>query len=625
MNPLARRTPPSPWGIGAKFTLFVALSVAVFLTLSLAVAGFLLSRYAITSADEIAEAYLDQTEARFARFFDELKELAQGLAATHAVRRKDPAGMRDLFLATVAARRSYLRAVYVGTASGAMHEWGEGTGFVDHVPAFPPGYDPRERPWYALAAAREGFSVTAPYRFASVDALGITCVLPLRAKDGRLEGVLGLDILLDDLASVLESLDIPKGGRAALLGPDGSVLASQFTLGDAHACPPTVLELAGGAARGGGTARRTFVGRVDGVLTRILARDAPQLGWTIVVGMPYDTALAPVRRVLNLLGVSGALLMALLAFALSVIARRLVVRPLERVVAVVNRLESGDRAARVGPGGSDEFGLLGREIDKLADAVDANARELEEKVRRRTEAAAALLAENERLRLLEERRRISRDLHDSIGAKLTNVFFCNGVARELARGLPGGPPEGLSAMHDKIETNCLAAVTSLKEIVLGLRDEEECEGVHETGRFADAIAAAAGERLDSGGITLDARIRARRALDALPDAVKADLRLVFDELVSNTLRHSGAARARLRLRIEGGMLRARFSDDGQGFDPGEARGMGLRNIRYRIERLGGRLRISSRPGGGASFAFTLPLPVKDAADASSPALAAERV
>jgi nitrate/nitrite-specific signal transduction histidine kinase len=63
----------------------------------------------------------------------------------------------------------------------------------------------------------------------------------------------------------------------------------------------------------------------------------------------------------------------------------------------------------------DEFGVLGDEFNKLVDTVDSYSRDLEEKVRLRTEELWQLQKENTQLRIAEERRRIYRDMHDTIG------------------------------------------------------------------------------------------------------------------------------------------------------------------------------------------------------------------
>mgnify|MGYP001427258935 FL=1 len=182
------------WGISHKFIALVSAAVAAFMLSAFLLTRTMLERYALDAADETAELILDQTDKRLVAFFSELEALARSLASTAVVKDADRAGMRDLFVSSVLARRGYLRAIYLGGSDGRMHEWGVGAEFVDYEPSFPPGYDPRLRPWYLSAINKDGFSISAPYRYASVDDIGITCVLPVIGDGGSFVGVLGLDM-----------------------------------------------------------------------------------------------------------------------------------------------------------------------------------------------------------------------------------------------------------------------------------------------------------------------------------------------------------------------------------------------------------------------------------------------
>lgn len=116
------------------------------------------------------------------------------------------------------------------------------------------------------------------------------------------------------------------------------------------------------------------------------------------------------------------------------------------------------------------------------------------------------------------------------------------------------------------------------------------------------------QRLESRDIDFDCRIRNRRALRELGEATRTELEKVLEELVSNTLKHSGASRVRLRLSAGPRGILLRFSDDGAGFDPAATRSgsFGLANIRFRVERLGGKASLRSAPGRGVEYSALLP-------------------
>jgi methyl-accepting chemotaxis protein len=586
-------------GISQKFILFISLSVLAFLACTLLISQDIMRRHALRSADELATTILDRTDKQIAQFFGDMEFLALGLAATRPVLEVDPAGMRDLFLANVLARKRYLRAIYLGTTDGYMHEWGEGEGFVDHIPSFPPGYDPRVRPWYLTALEKGGFSVSAPYLYASVDALGITCVLPVQDHAGKLIGVLGLDILLDSLASILDDLDIPKNGRAIILDSEGLVVASQFPTARSgeHTLQP--MDLPGGEAIFQ-SEQGAFTSVVEGTGMHFVYRRVDRFNWIIAVGMPYDAILASTRELLKAVTLFDLIMMTAMILAVAGITGRLIISPLNYIVSIINRKEGGQRNARAVIKSGDEFGFLARELNKLFDVVDGYSSDLEAKVKRRTDEMYQLQQENTRLRIAEERKRIYRDMHDSIGAKLTNIFFCNGVARNMA----GACKPELAEMFEGVESNCLEAVQSLKEIVFGMKEDDLIAS--DTAKF---LSLGIRQRLKTGGIEFDCRISGREALNACPAEIRSETGKVFEELVSNVLKHAKATKVKLRIRADAEELAIRFSDNGGGMIPTIADDAvsGLNNIRYRIERLGGTMNLESASDTGTMFTITIPL------------------
>jgi len=582
------------WGISQKFILFVSAAVLAFMVTAFLVTRTMLEDYALSAADETAALILDQTDKRLVAFFAELEALSRSMAATRTVMSVDVDGMRDLFVASVLARRHYLRAMYLGGADGRMHEWGVGVEFVDHAPSFPSDYDPRVRPWYRSTMEHGDFTISAPYRYASVDDIGITCALPVRRADGSFVGVLGLDILLRSLGSVLDGLQIPKGGKAVILGSGAEIIASQF----AEDRPEGMMLKRFGAGDVLSAPYGSFTGLIAGQATHFAYKRIASLNWIVVVAMPLSPIRESVRSLLDLIGIVELVLMVALVAALAVISGQLIITPLGHIVSVINRTESGQKGLRVNVNSSDEFGLLGDEFNRLLDTVEEYSSSLEDKVRSRTDELRKVQRENTRLRIIEERRRIYRDMHDTIGAKLTNIFFCNSVALDLAKD----GPERLREMLRAAESNCLQAVGSLKGIILGMSEDDR-----RASSFSLAVTAGARSRLEAAGIAFDCVVKDKRAIEELPSSMLDELEKVMDELVSNVLKHAAAAKVRFRLSLGRAGLSFRFSDDGRGFDPAAGHtGSGAQNIRYRIESLGGSLRVDSGPGMGALYRIFIP-------------------
>ena len=191
----------------------------------------LLKDTAVNNARELSQTILTETDKQINRFFTEIEHLTRSMTGFPAFYEVRVDEMRTIILSTVRARKEYLRAIYLGTTDGEMYEWGIGEGFVNNAPVFEPGYDPRQRPWYREALRAGDFTITKPYIYASVPKIGITGVQPLYHPDGRFIGVLGLDIMLDDLKRMVEELQLQKGGRVILLNQDNKVIVNQFDSG----------------------------------------------------------------------------------------------------------------------------------------------------------------------------------------------------------------------------------------------------------------------------------------------------------------------------------------------------------------------------------------------------------
>jgi signal transduction histidine kinase len=94
----------------------------------------------------------------------------------------------------------------------------------------------------------------------------------------------------------------------------------------------------------------------------------------------------------------------------------------------------------------------------------------------------------------------------------------------------------------------------------------------------------------------------------LSNAQKRNLLLAAKEIVHNAVKHSKATNLSVAAQQTKSLLRFVISDDGCGFDTNKpSPGNGLKNIRRRIEELGGSLQIESAPGKGSRFMYEIPL------------------
>jgi len=178
--------------------------------------------------------------------------------------------------------------------------------------------------------------------------------------------------------------------------------------------------------------------------------------------------------------------------------------------------------------------------------------------------------------VLEERRRIARELHD-------------GVAQELAY-IVAESSGALAAAAERALDESRRAIAALTRPV-----DEPLEV---------ALIQAAEEVAGRVGVQL--RIEVCGGAEVSPDEREALIRIVR-EAITNAGRHGGAENVSVELTNGHGTL-LRIADDGSGFDPRHTRvgGFGLVSMRERTEALGGRFRLSSEAGGGTSIEVRLP-------------------
>jgi ligand-binding sensor domain-containing protein/signal transduction histidine kinase len=194
------------------------------------------------------------------------------------------------------------------------------------------------------------------------------------------------------------------------------------------------------------------------------------------------------------------------------------------------------------------------------------------------------------------RTRIATDLHDDVGASLSQLAILCEIARRQAQGAQ------VTGLLDRIAGTARDLVDSMSDIAWGIdpRRDSVHDLVSRMRRFGLDVLEEAGIAFD-----LDARIEERDA--AIGADVRRQVFLTFKEAVRNAARHSGCARVAVSLRREGQTLMLEVSDDGRGMSGAEEPGLGLASLRARAASLGGRLDVTSRPEEGTRLVLAVPL------------------
>jgi signal transduction histidine kinase len=221
-----------------------------------------------------------------------------------------------------------------------------------------------------------------------------------------------------------------------------------------------------------------------------------------------------------------------------------------------------------------------------------------------TALTEALQASRERLVTAteEERRRLHRELHDSLGPVLTGAAF----SADAIGNLVGTDPDRARRLSVELRAQVTAAIEDVRRLVYGLRPPalDELGLVGALHRYAD--------QLDGG---LRVTVSADVPLPALPAAVEVAAYRIATEALTNVVRHASARTAVVGVSATAADLRVRVDDDGRpgdgpaGADPPGAAwrpGVGLRSIVERAAELGGTCEAGPTPAGGR-VAAVLPL------------------
>jgi signal transduction histidine kinase len=207
----------------------------------------------------------------------------------------------------------------------------------------------------------------------------------------------------------------------------------------------------------------------------------------------------------------------------------------------------------------------------------------------------------------EERRALSRDLHDQIAQSLSALLM---DVENLAESSRNGAVvrEGLQRIKLLAET----CVNEVRNMALLLRPSM----LDDLGLVA-ALQWHAREISKRTGLLVD--VVDDHFADTLPEEHKTCVYRVVQEALHNCANHAHARKVRVVLRENSDHLTLSIEDDGIGFDPRRNRGLGMLGMQERATRLGGSFKVESSPGHGTRIRVDLPLAPDPAPQQSVPA------
>jgi signal transduction histidine kinase len=245
------------------------------------------------------------------------------------------------------------------------------------------------------------------------------------------------------------------------------------------------------------------------------------------------------------------------------------------------------------------FGALGRAWSR-ADRARRESQALLEALREAHLQLQEYALRAEEMAVVEERNRLAREMHDTLGHRLTVAS----VQLEAAQRLCPTEPARAERLVGTVREEVREALGELRATVATLRTPIE----------ADLQLRSALRRLmehfeEASGVTVYHALP--EEMPALSGVHRLALYRAAQEALTNIQKHAGASRVWLVLTVVDQSVSLLVGDDGRGVSRSpEQIGFGLQGLRERAEQLGGELHLEPRPGGGTQLSFRLPLPGK---------------
>ena len=229
-----------------------------------------------------------------------------------------------------------------------------------------------------------------------------------------------------------------------------------------------------------------------------------------------------------------------------------------------------------------------RALERRSDLQRAHAERAEQEMRHLSQQ---LVATQE-----EERKKLTRELHDHVGQMLTALRMEIGKA-DRARGASESQlGQAIGEAKRLLDT----ILRSVRDLVMGLRPS-----MLDDFGLQPALEWHVRDFRRRFNIPVDLSLRGD--LDTLPDAYRTCVYRIVQEALTNCARHAHAKRVEIVVRHEQNTLDLVVSDDGVGIDPARARGVGLVGIEERVRELHGAFHVRTRQPQGTELCVTLPV------------------
>ncbi len=282
----------------------------------------------------------------------------------------------------------------------------------------------------------------------------------------------------------------------------------------------------------------------------------------------------------------------LIAIAIGYFSGQQLQRRMDSLYVGIFQLQKGNYSTRLPVIGRDPFAKLFEDFNELAESLEIRLKHLqslgEENVR--------LQAESNEQAVLGERRRLARDLHDTVSQQL---FAIHMSASSLPKVLERSPDQAIGVAEQLVQMSYVAQ-RQMRGFIAQLRPLEL-----EDRSLIEALDNWFPDYCNHNNLKGSLNISLRSPLH---DALEHQLFLIIQEGMANVVKHAEAVHVKLTLQETGSQVLLQIADDGVGFMEHETRAgsHGLSTMRERAGKLGGQLDIAARDGEGCRLKVSIP-------------------
>ena len=248
-------------------------------------------------------------------------------------------------------------------------------------------------------------------------------------------------------------------------------------------------------------------------------------------------------------------------------------------------------------GGYAFFGVFAHAFTR-ADAARRESQELLAELQEAHRQLQEYALHAEEMAVVQERNRLAREMHDTLGHRLTVAA----VQLEGAQRLCSADPERAQDMVGTVREEVREALDELRSAVATLRAPIEADL-----QLRSSLRRLIAHFEEATGFVVHQVLP--KDMPELPGTYRLAIYRVAQEGLTNVQKHAGATQVWLMLTTQDNTVTLLVADDGQGLSLSrEQPGFGLRGMRERAAQLGGELHVEPRRGGGTQLSFRLPLP-----------------